>query len=448
MRSTGFRAAGVSASVIFCMLLSACAAPRHRPEPAASSPTGESGHPAAPTPPPPKLPVVEKTDLIELSPWPRLRSRFVLDSCNYSGAVVKEARSYTRGPGIFTNSLVEAMPFLLLVVDELERRDLPGEFALLPYVESHYRPLPAKGRGGAGMWQLIGRTASAQGLQVSKTLDQRLDAVASTRVALDLIERYDREFGDWRLATMAFNAGEFRVKRQLGERSAAPMSSKELAALKLSPTTHRHLTRLLALACIVEQPENFGIDLPEPEETDFLRLLTFESAIDVRIAANLLGMPFGELSRINAQWRASPENIGPVSSLLVPGAAVTEFEQGLQLIPEDQRADWHQKRLGQDDTLASLASSANLSIQALAKANGLRTDVDISMGATVLIPGLDPNAHSPQNPAIHVVSQGDTLLAIAHAYGVKLAQLLSWNNLDRNSILNLGMQLRIRAPKY
>jgi membrane-bound lytic murein transglycosylase D len=375
-----------------------------------------------------------------------LRSRFVLDGCHYSDAVIKEARTYTRAADIFTDSLRDAMPFLLLVVDELERRNLPGEFALLPYVESHYRPLPAKGRGAAGMWQLMGRTASAQGLQVSRNFDQRLDALESTRVALDLIERYDREFGDWRLATMAFNAGEYRVKRQLGNRSTTELGARELGQLKLSRITHQHLDRLLALACIVEQPEMFGIELPAPEEDDFLQHFTAASPIDMRLAANLLGMPFDAVHRLNAAWRADPEQIGPVASLLVPVNHVAELEEKLRYFSDTQLADWHEQRIAPGESLDSLAGNFNLSAQALAIANGLASDSSATRSSRMLLPG--PGADAGRNPATHVVAPGDTLSAIALRYGVKIAQLMRWNNLDRNSILQLDMLLRIRAPQY
>ncbi|MGB0134721.1 MAG: hypothetical protein WBP53_12860, partial [Dokdonella sp.] len=139
MRVTELRNAGVLACIF--LMLAACTAPLHRPAPVPPAPKPEII--SVPETSPPPVPVVaEQPDINELSPWPRLRERFVLDSCNYSSAVVAEARRYTRAPGIFSKSLEDAMPFLLLVVSELERRDLPGEFAFLPYVESHYRPLP------------------------------------------------------------------------------------------------------------------------------------------------------------------------------------------------------------------------------------------------------------------------------------------------------------------
>ena len=83
------------------------------------------------------------------------------------------------------------MPFLLLVVDEIERRDLPAEFAMLPYVESAYEPVAARGDRAAGMWQLMPDTARAEGLVITADYDGRLDANASTHAALGLVARYE-----------------------------------------------------------------------------------------------------------------------------------------------------------------------------------------------------------------------------------------------------------------
>lgn len=449
MRFSGARYAGICAIAGFCVVLSACSAPRHKPDPVASVPAQTMT--VAPEAPllQPEPAVAEPPGILDLSPWPRLRSRFVLGSCDIGGNVMGAARQFTRSAGIFNESLRDAMPFLLLVVGELERRDLPGELAFLPYVESRYRPLPGQGRGPAGMWQLMPRTARGQGLQVGKAFDQRLDAIASTRVALDLMERYDREFGDWRVAVMAFNAGEYRVKRQLGNRSAPAMDFAELSKLKLSPTTHQHLNRVMAMACVVEKPELFGVELPAPEESELLEHLDLAPPIDMRVAANLLGLPLQELRRFNAAWRADAARIGPVDNLLVPAPYVTTFKERLQLIPDDRRASWQERRVHAGDSLASLAqTTGDIDALALAMANGLDSAVAPLASSTILVPAGNPVAVSSNQPEIHVVRQGDTLSAIAHRYGVRVGQLLRWNNLDRNSILQLDMQLQLRAPQY
>lgn len=446
MRFEAVRAACLHVTVSSCLILAACTAPPHRPDPGPALPAPAPAPDVTTVPTPAETGDAAPAQPDGHSPWPRIRSRFVLENCDYDSAVQKEASNYTRNSRAFTSSLADAMPLLLFVVGELERRDLPGEFALLPYVESRYQVLPARGREPAGIWQLIGRTAVGQGLQVDKSVDQRLDVVASTRVALDLIERYDREFGDWRVATMAFNAGEFRLKQQLGTRSPAAMDARELGSLKLSPTTHQHLRRLLALACIVEQPGKFGIILPDPAAEDVLSHLQLDPPIDLRLAANLLGMPFDALHQFNAAPRVAPGKMAPVSDLLFPAARTAEFETNLGQIPEERRTSWQELRVKPGDTLDSLAAAGNTSVQVLAAANGLSEDAAIGAGNRLLVPGA-VTVHGSA-PDTYVVKRGDTLSAIARRHGVKLAQLLRWNNLEKGSILHLDMQLQVRAPQY
>ncbi|MBN8482283.1 MAG: lytic transglycosylase domain-containing protein, partial [Xanthomonadales bacterium] len=286
------------------LLLAGCTAAPRRPAPiesaSAAAPAAPIAAQATPSAPAPADTVADAPDS---TPWQRMRARFVLDGCGYSSEVERWARQYTRAPQRFAESWQPAMPFLLLVLDEIERRGLPGEFALLPYVESRYRPLPSKGNLPAGMWQLMPATARDRGLLIDADYDGRLDAIDSTRVALDLIERYDREFGDWRVATMAFNAGEFRLKRQLAGRDAAGLDAGALARLELNRITHDHLARMLALACIVSNPERFAVELPLPRPGDPLVIQPFDARIDLRVAARAADLPEHEFARFNAAHR-------------------------------------------------------------------------------------------------------------------------------------------------
>ncbi|MEO7916989.1 MAG: lytic transglycosylase domain-containing protein, partial [Dokdonella sp.] len=198
------------------------------------------------------------------SPWDRLRERLKMHGCDYRSEVTSWAERYTRSPRSFEQSMQRSLPFLLLVIDELERRNLPGEFAMLPFVESRYEPVATSGNRPAGMWQLMPITARGNGMEVTAAYDERLDPMMATRISLGLIERYSEKFNDWRLANMAFNAGEFRVLKLLNGREPSSFSAEQLAQLSFSSTTHEHLDKLLALSCIVDEPGRFGVRLPEP----------------------------------------------------------------------------------------------------------------------------------------------------------------------------------------
>ncbi|MEO7936740.1 MAG: LysM peptidoglycan-binding domain-containing protein [Dokdonella sp.] len=382
-----------------------------------------------------------------LTPWQRLRQRFALPGCDYSDAVIAEARRYTRQPKHFSNNWRDAMPLLLLVLERIERHDLPGEFALLPYVESHYRQLPARSNGAAGMWQLMGRTAVDHGLRVGRDHDERLDALAATDVAIELIERYDREFGDWRAADLAFNAGEFRVKRALAGRQASDLSAEDLAHMKLSATTHQHLVRLIALACIIKEPQRFGVTLPDVDPAAELKEVALPVAIDLRLAAALAELPLTDLFRFNPTWIGQPSQSGPAIRLLLPTANVDRFNEALAYIPGSSLGAWHVQRMESPTSLDELATVLNTDPSVLALANRLERGSSLLPGQTLLLPGVQTSFKTGENIGeTHTIKTGDTLSAIAHRYGVSLKNLLHWNTLTNKSILRTGSTLRIQAP--
>lgn len=429
-------------------LLAACAVTTPRPPaPAAVPPTA----PAAPTPviPAPIVQADTPPASAAKSPWRRMRDRFAMPGCDYSAQVMQWAQRFAAHPERFAETWRPAMPFLLLALDEIERRNLPGEFALLPYVESHYQPLAGKGQRPAGAWQLMPRTARDQGLRLSKHYDGRLDVIDSTRVALDLLERYDREFGDWRLATMAFNAGEYRVKRELRERPAATLDATQLASLKLSPITHEHLAKLLALACIIADPQRFRVTLPEPQAHDVLAEHMIEGSIDLRLAARYADMSFADLHRLNAAHlgeRSAP--LGP-HRLLLPRQKIAQFVAMELADPMALRGDWRTVKIPRTTSLSRIARDAATPATTLALANGLDPEATLAAGTSLLVPGRPAVARVLAPPTAndtHVIRSGDTLSAIAHRYGVRIIELLNWNALRANSVLRLGARLRISAP--
>lgn len=429
-------------------LMAGCATTKPRPGTVAAPATADEIATTTPTQTVQPTPAVPGSVQMQASPWQRLRSRFAMPGCDYDAAVLKQAQRYTKSKDRFSANWREAMPFLLLVIDEIERRDLPGEFALLPYVESHYRPAPARNRGPAGPWQLMPRTAIDQGLRISRDYDERLDLIASTRVALDLLERYDRQFADWRLASMAFNAGEFRVKGALGGRKGADLSAADMARLRLSPTTHQHLARLLALACIVSDPDRFDVSLPQPDASDDLAVVELPAVLDPRLAAALAGISLDELVRYNPAAASRAANSAPLRRLLLPKPLVEPFNAALLTIPEDRRSHWTVRRVDRPVPLATLATDSFVPIELLAAANGLAPGAELRADQELLVPGRDSEPHATGEPQVHVVRAGDTLSAIAKRYDLSLGELLEWNSLGRKSMLRIGMRLRIHAPEY
>jgi membrane-bound lytic murein transglycosylase D len=431
------------AAALALLLLNACSAPKSRPD-------HEPGPEAAIVPPAQlesRVAVApDPAVTAPQTPWQRLRNRLAFRGCDHGKAVLGEARRYTRNPARFSENWRKAMPLLLLVLDEIERRDMPAEFALLPYVESHYRQLPARHHGAAGMWQLMTRTAVDRGLKISRGQDQRLDPQASTEVALDLLEHLEREFSDWRIADMAFNAGEFRIKRALGPRRGSDLDAKALAGLKVSATTHQHLARLFALSCIIGDPDRFKVTLPLPQADDILKEVKLPAPIDLRLASSLAGMPLQDLLHVNAGWTGPNNQAGPATRLLLPEPGIARFNAGRASFPDKLLGRWSMQRIEASASISELAPRLGLSPSQLALANRLEEHSLLQPGQSLLLPGGEPDLATGEVTERHRIVRGDTLSAIARHYAISLADLLRWNALTTKSILRPGQTLRVHAP--
>jgi membrane-bound lytic murein transglycosylase D len=406
-------------------------------------------------PPPPSLP---PAPTVAASPWDRLRQRFAMPSCDYNPAVRHWARLYAQGPGQFSASLSTVLPFLLVVLDQIEQRGMPGEFAFLPYIESTYVPLASSGDRAAGIWQLMPDTAREAGLRITPDYDGRLDIYASTNAALDLLQRYGQEFGDWRLADMAFNAGEYGVKQLVGD-DKARRSATELGRLRVHAGTHEHLAKLLAVACIVADPQRFNVELPDPDIDDTLALIEFPAPVDIALAARLAGIDEARLRRLNPGLLHArmPAN-GPFH-LLLPASRRMAVEQTLGKMPQYAWRDWHSVALKQTETLSLFATENDLDLSALAAINDVPGDAPLAPGTHLLLPGRaasdgDLVQDLPQRASRETLSgtlrvqAGDTLWSIAQRYGLRMDDLLRWNGLSRTATLHLGQRLRLDAPEH
>jgi membrane-bound lytic murein transglycosylase D len=406
----------------------------------------------------PEAPAHTEPPTADASPWQRLRTRFAMPGCDYNPAIQHWARWYTESPAGFSTSLSQAMPFLLVVLDQIEQRKLPGEFAFLPYLESNYTPLASSGDRAAGIWQLMPDTAREAGLRINHDYDGRLDVYASTTAALELLQRYRDEFGDWRLADMAYNAGEYRVRQLVGT-GLKPRTETELSRLRVNRGTHEHLSKMLALACIVSDPERFNVELPEPQDGDHLVAVDFPAAIDLRLAARLADVDATRLQRLNPGYlRPQMPSDGPWH-LLIPVASKGALERTLAELPQSSWHDWHEVVLKHSEAIGVLASANAIDSATLATINHVDGAALLAPGTRLLLPGrgtdgadtrdgpraVAATGRSTASPSV-IVRSGDTLWSIARREHVPLDDLLRWNGLGRKATLRLGQRLRLRAP--
>ncbi|MEZ5485094.1 MAG: lytic transglycosylase domain-containing protein, partial [Lysobacteraceae bacterium] len=188
-----------------------------------------------------------------------------------SGRVVDRWISrYQERPQRWDSLWRDKLPLLHWVQARVAEAGLPAEFALIPMVESHFRP-EARNGSNVGMWQLSSITARDLGLSVDKGRDERLDPIPATQTAIVLLERLMDRFGDWRLAAMAYNAGEYRIARAL---KSMPDGAQPSAAAHqppgLSNTTYEYMAKLEAISCLVAEPTRWGLALPKDADSELV----------------------------------------------------------------------------------------------------------------------------------------------------------------------------------
>ncbi|MGB3749531.1 MAG: transglycosylase SLT domain-containing protein [Rhodanobacter sp.] len=354
----------------------AVAAPVPAPEPATAASVAE----AAPAP--------------VADPWDQLRASFSMPGCDADPSVLAWAARYTRNPDVFESSLRRALPRLTYVQQVAEQYDVPGEFVLLPWVESRYRPARGRRHDAAGMWQIMPVTARAMGLRVDRHYDGRLDIPAATHAVMKLLRQYHDHFHDWRVADYAYNAGEFKVRRLI-RHHGTPADKPAIPDLPVRQVTREHLTQLLAIACVIRDPARFQVSLPRLPEAEHLAQAAVTRSITVAHAARLAGMSEAALRQLNPAFRGDRLDARTVPYLVLPADHAREFENAMR----------------SDTTSTAMADRGG------SKPGGGR--------------------------GTHVVSQGESLWQIAREYSTSVTRLQQLNDLSQGQAIQPGQVLKL-----
>lgn len=256
--------------------------------------------------------------------WEQLRESFAMDGCHADPSIMHWARRYTRNRRGFENRLRTALPKIAYIQQTAAKYGIPGEFALLPWVESRYRAVPGKGSGSTGTWQITSRTATAMGLRMDEHYDARLDLQVSSNAVMQLLQQYYQRFGDWRMVNYAYNAGEFATARFTSRQSAQAIQ----AAIPTWPghaVTQRHLSQLLAIACVVRNPDRFGVTLPGLRQAQYLTAIPVQGRLSLDDAARYAGMPIEAFKRFNAGFLDEVIDGSTGANLLLPAGHAGQF---------------------------------------------------------------------------------------------------------------------------
>jgi membrane-bound lytic murein transglycosylase D len=314
-------------------------------------------------------------------PWTRLAAGLVFADCAGAGDdVLRERERLLRDRAALRRQLEAILPRLAWVLDQIAAAGLPLEFALLPLVESGYRAIPAGGNRPAGPWQFMPATARANGLRIDATHDARLDLAASTAAAARLLARLGTAFdGDWSLATMAFNAGEFRLRRAVALQPGVPAG-----ALRVGRITREHLARLRALSCIVADPAAAAIALPGLDPARRLVAVRAEARLPLAEVARWTGVDGDALRRLHPARRDARVAAG--DTLLLPAPTLPAFvaAQAGWIAGRGAGALEHVVRAG--ESLWVIARRHGTTVRELARRNRVDPARPLRPGQVLLLP--------------------------------------------------------------
>jgi membrane-bound lytic murein transglycosylase D len=389
--------------------------------------------------------------------WQRLRQGFAIPDLD-NKLVQQHMAYYAARPEYLQRVFDRSRLYLYHIVEEIEKRGLPTELALLPMVESAFNPMAYSRAHASGLWQFIPGTGRRFELKQNWWYDGRRDIVDSTTAALDYLTKLYEMHGDWQLALASYNWGEGAVARAIAKNRAARKPT-DYAHLKMPVETRHYIPKLQALKNIIANPGPFSIVLdPIPNEPYFASYTTQLRDIDVQLAAKLAEMPVEEFIALNPGFSRPLIRAAVTPRIVLPADKVDVFHENL--IKHDARAlvSWQSYQPKRGDTLESIAKKFGLTLGQLKEVNGIsprKRDVPSLLVVPVNTSAASgmrklPIMYAPPIPVVmrrifHTVKPGETFASIARRYGVNIEDIKRWNRISR---LASGQRiaLEVRAP--
>src|SRR5690606_34930740 len=285
----------------------------------------------------------------------RVRAGLALGK-HYHSRIDKEADWFVRNPEYIERVFSRAAPYLHYIVEEVERRGLPQELALLPVIESAFQPFAYSSARAMGLWQFIPTTGTRFNLKQDRWYDGRRDVVAATHAALDYLTYLRDHFdGDWLHAIAAYNTGEGNVGRAI-RRNRAEKKRTDFWNLRLAAETRGYVPRLLAMAAIVAEPEKYGLSIEGIPDKAYFEEVETGGQISIEVAAELAGITTEQMYDLNPayhRWATDPTGR---HRLLVPAESAATFRESLLQLTPDQRLRVERYTVREGDTVTGIAS--------------------------------------------------------------------------------------------
>ncbi len=280
--------------------------------------------------------------------WERMLSLYALPEVD-NERVDRQLSWYLNHPDYIARIQERAAPYMHLILDEIEAKNLPGEMALLPVVESAFIPHAYSHSDASGLWQFIPATGRLFGLKQNSWYDGRRDVYASTKAATSFLQDLGETFGgDWCLALASYNYGKGNIWKAI-ERNEYNGRPTDYWSLDLPQETEDYVPRLLAIAKLFANADKYNIPLQRIPNQPYCAVVNVGSQLDLDVAAQMADMPLEHFLKLNPGFKkesTAPE--GP-HHLLVPVTRLQKFKQNLAQLPYDE---WVDQRKREEELLA------------------------------------------------------------------------------------------------
>jgi membrane-bound lytic murein transglycosylase D len=392
--------------------------------------------------------------------WARIRAGFRMNDLN-DQYVISQEQFYGSKPQYITRMTERSSKYLYHIVEELERRQMPTELALLPFIESAFNPQAVSSAKAAGMWQFIPSTGKHFDLKQNAFRDDRRDVQQSTRAALDYLQKLYGMFGDWHLALASYNWGEGSVGRAIAKNQKAGLGTS-YSDLNMPNETRYYVPKLQAMKNIVADPYRFNAQLPPIPNHPYFQAVNLSRDMDVQLAARLAEMKVDDFRALNPSANKPVMLASGTPQILLPWENADVFIRNLQS-HRGQSASWTAWRVPATMKAAEVAKRVGMDEAQFRSVNNIPPRMLIKAGSTLLVPRgsrmeqdvsaqVADNAQIALSPEIVLrktsvkARKGDTVASIAKRYRVSAAQVAQWNKVSAGAAFKANQGVVLYMP--
>lgn len=393
--------------------------------------------------------------------WDRIRRGFKMPNLE-NDLVLDREQWYASRPDYIQRMTERSNKYIFHIVEELERRNMPTELALLPYIESAFNPQAVSSARAAGMWQFMPATGTDYDLKQNIFRDDRRDVLQSTRAALDYLQRLYGMFGDWQLALAAYNWGEGSVGRAIAKnkRLGLPTTYSDLT---MPAETRLYVPKLQAVKNIVANPQAFNAELPLIANHPYFQTVTLKRDLDVALAAKLADVRIEDFRALNPAGHKPVLLAAGTPQILLPWDNAAVFQRNFEAYSQGQYASWTAWTVPSTMTVADAAQRSGMSEADLRTLNAIPPRMLIKTGSTLIVPRAatvreDVNAlvadtgHLSFQPEIVTrrtsvkAGRNENVASIARRLRVSAANVADWNDVKTNHAFPRGYAVVVYLP--